>query len=133
MTLITEQKQDERASPEKSCDEHQPTSDGINDSASEQQQAQVKTRNCGHRAGFDAFMTGYCLATYLLQFGKSLDSGTEVLGLDSTQFTNRVSLSGKDVPLQIMCSHFVQPSAAHSEKLREAKEMLRPETSTWML
>ena len=102
-------------------------------------QTEVKTRNCGHRAGFDAFMTGYCLATYLVQCGSSSANET-ALGLSTTEFSNKVSLSGKEVPLQIICSHFARPSAAHTEKLCKAREVLgittwicSPPSMTWLL
>jgi len=83
----------------------------------------AKTRNCGHRAGFDAFMTGYCMATYLLQLGKKGD--TNELTLSSlVDVSNKLSLTKKEVPLQITRSHFIRPSASHTEKLKRLKEQL---------
>ena len=83
----------------------------------------AKTRNCGHRAGFDAFMTGYCMATYLLQLGKKSDANE--LSLSSlVDVSNKLSLTKKDVPLQITRSHFIRPSASHTEKLKRLKEQL---------
>ena len=80
-----------------------------------------KTRNCGHRAGFDAFMTGYCMATYLLQLGKKNDENE--LSLSSLgEIANKLSLAKKDVPLQIARSHFSKPSPSHTEKLKRLRE-----------
>ncbi|KAL9950809.1 hypothetical protein ACROYT_G043371 [Oculina patagonica] len=83
----------------------------------------VKTRDCGHRAGFDAFMTGYCMATYLLQLGKKGDDNELTLS-SLVDISNKLSLTKKDVPLQIVRSHFIRPSASHSEKLKRLKEQL---------
>lgn len=86
----------------------------------------VKTRDCGHRAGFDAFMTGYCMATYLLQLGKeSVDNELSLSSL--VDVANKLSLTRKDVPLQITRSHFTRPSASHAEKLKRLKN--QPESS----
>ena len=84
-------------------------------------QSVKKTRNCGHRAGFDAFMTGYCMATYLLQLGKRNDENE--LSLSSLgEIANKLSLAKKDVPLQIARSHFSKPSLLHTEKLKQLRE-----------
>ena len=64
----------------------------------------------GHRAGIDAFMTGYCLATYLVQCG--------VKGVAHSDWVNKISLSGKQVPLTISQSHFSKPSPTHSQKMK---------------
>lgn len=89
----------------------------------------VKTRDCGHRAGFDAFMTGYCMATYLLQLGKeSVDNELTLSSL--VDVSNKLSLPRKDVPLQITRSHFIRPSTTHTEKLKRLKNQLQsPEQS----
>lgn len=80
-----------------------------------------KTRDCGHRAGFDAFMTGYCMGTYLLQLDKRNEESE--LALSSlVEIANRLSLTKKDVPLHITRSHFTRPSPSHSEKLKRLKE-----------
>ena len=83
----------------------------------------VKTRDCGHRAGFDAFMTGYCMATYLLQLSNQRDSREFTLS-SLVDISNKVSLTKKEVPLQVTRSHFIRPSALHSEKLKEIKASL---------
>ena len=83
----------------------------------------AKTRDCGHRAGFDAFMTGYCMATYLLLLGKKNDENELTLS-SLVDVSNKLSLTKKDVPLQITRSHFIRPSASHTEKLKRLKEQL---------
>ena len=83
----------------------------------------AKTRDCGHRAGFDAFMTGYCMATYLLQLGKKNDENELTLS-SLVDVSNKLCLTKKDVPLQITRSHFIRPSASHTEKLKRLKEQL---------
>lgn len=84
-------------------------------------QPSMKTRDCGHRAGFDAFMTGYCMATYLLRLGKRNDENELTLS-SLVETANKLSLTQKDVPLQITRSHFTRPSATHTEKLKRLKE-----------
>eukprot|EP00053_Salpingoeca_punica_P001565 m.231356 g.231356 ORF g.231356 m.231356 type:complete len:86 (+) comp110952_c0_seq1:133-390(+) len=67
-------------------------------------------RNQGHRAGFDAFMTGFCLAHHLA-------SGSAVSVRDGLAVcqpaANKLYLSGKPRPLLIVKSSFAQPSAQH--------------------
>lgn len=60
----------------------------------------------GHRAGFDAFMTGYCFAWYRVELVNS--KGTNI---EDTK--NKVYLAAKDMPLTIMKSHFVKTSSSH--------------------
>ncbi|XP_020897879.1 target of EGR1 protein 1 isoform X2 [Exaiptasia diaphana] len=77
----------------------------------------------GHRAGIDAFMTGYCLATYILLHGKH-DLSNSVHGysnLSNSELVNKMSLSGKEVPLTLACSHFAKPSLLHINKMKNIK------------
>lgn len=72
-----------------------------------------------HRAGFDAFMTGYAFATFVLSYAKTRPSDKldpEALGLD--QLVNRLYLSGKTAPLQIRASNFARRSQKHVEKFK---------------
>lgn len=72
-----------------------------------------------HRAGFDAFMTGYAFATFVLSYAKHRPSGNldaEELGLN--ELVNRLCLSGKTVPLLIRESNFTKHSAKHVEKFK---------------
>lgn len=72
-----------------------------------------------HRAGYDAFMTGYAFATFLLEYAKCRPGPSG--GLDANDaglegLVNRVYLTGKTDPLQIRVGNFARHSAKHVEK-----------------
>ena len=80
-----------------------------------------------HRAGFDAFMTGFAMATFVSQYGRPPPTSDDVPSVKGGSFVetyglqdlvNKLYLGGKDVPLQITQSHFSKPSANHREKMK---------------
>lgn len=68
----------------------------------------------GHRAGFDAFMTGHTFAYYATSLSKSkqlANRETIMTGLSSMK--NRLNYSGKKIPMIIARSQFAKTSQAH--------------------
>lgn len=74
---------------------------------------------CAHRAGFDAFMTGYSLA-YLALKHYRLNNATvaQSVKFEIATLKNNIALSGKDFPLKIQQSGFVKTSVYHDVKFQ---------------
>lgn len=101
----------------------------------------------GHRAGFDAFMTGYVFAYYAVTQTKLDPSKTnghlsaldhELLPLDEamiaglSSMTNRLSNKNKSVPLILAKSQFAKTSQIHREnctKVAEFEKLLYKKSS----
>ena len=69
----------------------------------------------GHRAGYDAFMTGFIYAVYLTQL-----SGGEREG-KMADWKNKLYLCGKDYPLSVSKSNFSKQSKEHLEKIAKIR------------
>ena len=72
----------------------------------------INNASGNHRAGFDAFMTGFSMATFLHRFGKNPQLP---LAEKLPDFVNKLNLSGKNVPLKITKSEYAKTSSAHRE------------------
>ncbi|KAG1702066.1 Target of EGR1 protein 1 [Nymphon striatum] len=75
---------------------------------------------CGHRAGFDAFMTGFTFATYAAKFGiypqENSEDFNEILS-NTEKFSNELFLTRKDFPLHVSKSNYAKSSFECTKKL----------------
>ncbi|XP_028392038.1 target of EGR1 protein 1-like [Dendronephthya gigantea] len=72
----------------------------------------TNTATGNHRAGFDAFMTGFCMAFYFHRF-KTKDASSFAESVPD--FVNKLNLSGKDIPLKVEKSQYCKTSLHHNE------------------
>ena len=100
-------------------------------------------RTGGHRAGYDAFMTGFAFAYYVAKFGERDDglgsptsptpptssTSTLVGGAGMGELANKICLSGKDIPLRITKSNFATTSGKHEEKMKRVRALATQECS----
>merc|ERR1712192_337765 len=75
----------------------------------------------GHRAGFDAFMTGFSLATFLVHQTKLPHNPTDFMpeSIKSGSLVNRVYLVSKDFPMLVQPSAFSKRSLQHDIKMKK--------------
>lgn len=79
-----------------------------------------------HRAGYDAFMTGYCLAFFMAINSKNkpdvkMPMNAKRLGV--SQFVNNIYLTGKDQSLRINASSFAKTSTNHKNKILKLRSI----------
>ena len=75
----------------------------------------------GHRAGFDAFMTGFSLATFLVHQTKLPRNPLDFMpeSINSGSLVNRVYLVSKDFPMLVQPSAFSKRSLQHDIKMKK--------------
>ena len=86
----------------------------------------------GHRAGYDAFMTAFCYSYDLIRYSRVKKAcafkDISFHSFDMKEnFSNKIYLSGKDIPLQICKSEFAKTSKMHQNKFKVLKEQLESE------
>ena len=82
-----------------------------------------------HRAGVDAFMTGYCFGYYASVLESGSGPGNTPAPTTPSwmggvaKSRNKIALAQKSIPLQVCCSNFVKPSQSHSKMIRKIAEL----------
>lgn len=74
----------------------------------------AESGSCIHRAGYDAFMTGYCFASIVVRivvFNNDKQTGKSVLlSKQLGKYRHKIYLTGKNEPLRIRNSVYCQSS-----------------------
>lgn len=72
----------------------------------------------GHRAGFDAFMTGFTFVTHLVHYSKMplKPKSFQPTDLNTVSIVNRIYLVSKDFPFLVQKSAFAKISEGHFQK-----------------
>ena len=89
--------------------------------------------SAGHRAGFDAFMTGFSFLVFLTSKSEGANGDLKVpsslLGgqlvnpdLNEDEIRNKIYLVCKDFPLLIKKSNFAKNSICHAEKIAKLRQ-----------
>merc|ERR1719273_105740 len=75
------------------------------------------TTVAGHRAGMDAFMTGYSYAAFTWHKTKVSSESTDIsTDMKDINIANHIYLVGKEIPLIVKKSNFAKNSTSHIEK-----------------
>ncbi|XP_045585446.1 target of EGR1 protein 1 [Procambarus clarkii] len=78
----------------------------------------------GHRAGFDAFMTGYIFAAHISEVNKltSKSEGFTADNIGMSEQVNKVYLMGKQIPFLIRTGMYANMSANHTSKILKVRK-----------
>jgi len=84
----------------------------------------------GHRAGYDAFMTGFAFATFLVhQTQLPVDPPDfKPKTICADKLVNKIYLVGKEFPLLLQKSSFAKNSVQHDAKMRKLGLVETPQT-----
>ena len=95
--------------------------DEVNEEDAVKASAGVSLSAGGHRAGFDAFMTGFSLATFLVHQTKLPRNPPDFRpeSINSGSLVNRVYLVSKDFPMLVQPSAFSKRSLQHDIKMKK--------------
>ena len=93
----------------------------VTEEAAVKANAGMKLSGGGHRAGFDAFMTGFSLATFLVHQTKLPRNPPDFMpeSINSGSLVNRVYLVSKDFPMLVQPSAFSKRSLQHDIKMKK--------------
>ena len=96
-------------------------SSDVTEEAAVKENAGVNLSAGGHRAGFDAFMTGFSLATFLVHQTKLPRNPPDFMpeSINSGSLVNRVYLVSKDFPMLVQPSAFSKRSLQHDIKIKK--------------